>query len=243
MSPENDMAQLPQQSASIIYRRIKQLLQLIVQPHFDGQPLADEAHLMWSVLGGEELLASLLHRFALLAEIDAQTGPIGRPLAIVQRLQTALHFGGRVLVCWMHAERWLNLQSNGKTIINCVSIFNHAHIETRWCWLGFLLFAHILSIHCGAETLMRASAPSACGCLTNAHATRRRLSSGFSWEIVCCRSGFWPRWFSGNWFAHGWRARDYISCIHVDEFIYIFVQNTLTNCKHRRVIAIYTVIE
>lgn len=73
------------------YRRIKQLLQLIVEPHLNGQPLADQAHLVRSVLGCQELLAALLDRLSFFAEVDAQSGPIRRALAIVQGLQAALH--------------------------------------------------------------------------------------------------------------------------------------------------------
>lgn len=69
---------------------VVQLLQFVVQPHLDGEPLPDEAHLVRAVLGREEFLPPLLH-LALLGEVDAQAGAARRTLAVVHGLNAALH--------------------------------------------------------------------------------------------------------------------------------------------------------
>lgn len=69
---------------------VVQLLQFVVQPHLDGEPLPDEAHLVRSVLGREEFLPPLLH-LALLREVDPQSGATRRSLAVVHGLNAALH--------------------------------------------------------------------------------------------------------------------------------------------------------
>lgn len=72
------------------YGWVVQLLQFVVQPHLDGEPLPDEAHLVRAVLGREEFLPPLLH-LALLGEVDAQSGAARRTLAVVHGLNAALH--------------------------------------------------------------------------------------------------------------------------------------------------------
>lgn len=67
-------------------RWIEELLEFIVQPHFDSQTLSDQAHLVWSVFGGEELFTTFLNCFTLLREIHAEIGSVWRPLAIIQWL-------------------------------------------------------------------------------------------------------------------------------------------------------------
>lgn len=42
-------------------RHVVQLLQLVVEPHLDGEPLADQRHLVAAVLRRQELLAALFH--------------------------------------------------------------------------------------------------------------------------------------------------------------------------------------
>lgn len=74
---------------------VVQLLQFVVQPHLDGEPLPDEAHLVRAVLGREEFLPPLLH-LALLGEVDAQAGAARRTLAVVHGLNAALHLRW----CW-----------------------------------------------------------------------------------------------------------------------------------------------
>lgn len=74
------------------YWGIKEFLQLIVQPHFDGQSLPDQTHLVRSVFGSEEFLSSLLH-FALVAEIHPQSCPVRGPFAVVQCFHSAVHRG------------------------------------------------------------------------------------------------------------------------------------------------------
>lgn len=74
--------------AAITYRGIEELLQLVVQPHLDGQPLPDQGHLMRSVFGSEELLPPLLH-LPLVAEVDPQPCPVRWPL--VQCFHAAMH--------------------------------------------------------------------------------------------------------------------------------------------------------
>lgn len=72
------------------YGWVVQLLQFVVQPHLDGEPLPDEAHLVRAVLGREEFLPPLLH-LALLGEVDPQAGAARRTLAVVHGLNAALH--------------------------------------------------------------------------------------------------------------------------------------------------------
>lgn len=56
-----------------------QLLQFFVQPHFNGEPLPDQTHLVVAVLGGEELLPALLY-FTLVFEVDVEASLRGRSL-------------------------------------------------------------------------------------------------------------------------------------------------------------------
>lgn len=69
---------------------IEKLLQFIVQPHLDCKALPDEAHLMWSILGSEKLLSSLLN-LALLCKIDAEALSTRRPFTVVHGFNTAVH--------------------------------------------------------------------------------------------------------------------------------------------------------
>lgn len=69
---------------------VVQLLQFVVQPHLDGQPLPDEAHLVRSVLGREEFLPPLLH-LALFRKVDPQPGAARRSLTVVHGFNAALH--------------------------------------------------------------------------------------------------------------------------------------------------------
>lgn len=55
----------------VALRGLVELLQLVVQPHLDGEPLPDERHLVRAVLGREELLPPLLD-LHLLGEVDVQ---------------------------------------------------------------------------------------------------------------------------------------------------------------------------
>lgn len=63
------------------YDRFVEFLQFVEEPHLNGEPLSDEGHLMRAVLGGQELLTTLLN-FSLLRERDVKirTGrtPFGR---------------------------------------------------------------------------------------------------------------------------------------------------------------------
>lgn len=73
---------------------VVQLLQFVVQPHLDGEPLPDEAHLVRAVLGREEFLPPLLH-LALLGEVDPQPGAARRSLTVVHGFNAALHLRSR----------------------------------------------------------------------------------------------------------------------------------------------------
>lgn len=69
---------------------VVQLLQFVVQPHLDGEPLPDEAHLVRAVLGREEFLPPLLH-LALFGKVDPQPGAARRSLTVVHGFNAALH--------------------------------------------------------------------------------------------------------------------------------------------------------
>lgn len=75
---------------------VVQLLQFVVQPHLDGQPLPDEAHLVRAVLGREEFLPPLLH-LALFGKVDPQPGAARRSLTVVHGFNAALHLPAS---CW-----------------------------------------------------------------------------------------------------------------------------------------------
>lgn len=94
MSPINSRVSFrfqQKQQQNTTYRRIKQFLQFIVQPHLDGQTLANQAHLMWTIFGGEELFATLFDFGALFIEVHPKICPIWWTFGVVHLFQTALH--------------------------------------------------------------------------------------------------------------------------------------------------------
>lgn len=91
---------------------IEQLLQLVVQPHLDGQPLPDETHLMRAVLGGEEFLPALLH-LALLGKVDPQAGATGRSFTVIHGLNATLH---RALSCPLRLRNPRRFSGSSRTV-------------------------------------------------------------------------------------------------------------------------------
>lgn len=118
------------------YWGIKELLQLVVQPHLDGQPLPDQAHLVRSIFGGEEFLPPLLH-LALVAEVDPQSCPVRRPF--VQCFHAAVHvvlIG--LLVClrrwWPENWFWLTPFREGWCKLYSATV-ESLRLRLRW-WGG-----------------------------------------------------------------------------------------------------------